>query len=72
MSGFTRPTLPPRAKRAGGLAVIRFDLVGAPYPIWREVQLHPESALDDLHVVIQAVMGWDDAHLRRVRLAATI
>ena len=38
-------------------------MIGAPYPIWREVQMHPESALDDLHVVIQAAMDWDDAHL---------
>ena len=32
-------------------------------PIWREVEVHSHTTLTRLHDVIQALMGWHDAHL---------
>ncbi|MEZ0311154.1 MAG: hypothetical protein ACAI38_05245 [Myxococcota bacterium] len=41
--------------------------VGVP---WRRVRVPADIGLDDLHVVIQAVMGWDDRHAHRWKLGA--
>ncbi len=40
---------------------LRITLVGA--PVWRRVLVPAAIRLDRLHDVIQAVMGWQDAHL---------
>lgn len=46
---------------------VRLDLVGAKPPVWRRLELPGDLALDRLHVVIQAAMGWLDGHLHRFR-----
>ncbi|MDJ0419990.1 plasmid pRiA4b ORF-3 family protein [Rhodococcus opacus] len=46
---------------------VRLDLVGAKPPVWRRLELHGDLALDRLHRVIQAAMGWLDGHLHRFR-----
>lgn len=40
---------------------------GAP---WRRVRVPADITLDDLHVVVQAVMGWDDSRAHRWKLGA--
>ena len=42
---------------------IRVDLDGAKPPIWRRLLLSSELMLNELHVVLQQAMGWDDSHL---------
>ncbi len=37
---------------------------------WRRVRVPADISLDDLHVVIQAVMGWDDSRPHRWKLGA--
>lgn len=46
-------------------AILRLKIVltdTAP-PIWRRVEVPAEMTLKELHNVIQAAMGWDNAHL---------
>ena len=42
---------------------VRLDLLDAKPPIWRRLDVASDLYLDDLHVVIQAAMGWSDSHL---------
>jgi len=42
---------------------VRVDLDGAKPPIWRRLLLSSELMLNELHVVLQQAMGWDDTHL---------
>jgi hypothetical protein len=56
---------PPRAESAppeGLILQFKVTLLGADPPIWRRIQVLP-STLGDLHLAIQAAMGWDDSHL---------
>lgn len=46
---------------------VRLDLVGAKPPVWRRLELPGDLALERLHLVIQAAMGWLDGHLHRFR-----
>lgn len=41
---------------------IKISLEGIKPPIWRRV-IVPEMTLEELHHVIQVVMGWEDCHL---------
>ena len=51
-------------ERARGFRV-RVDLMYAKPPIWRRLDLPSDLGLDELHVVLQVVMGWQDAHLHK-------
>jgi hypothetical protein len=42
---------------------LRISLNDTDPAIWRLVEVPTEMTLKDLHVVIQAAMGWDNAHL---------
>ncbi len=42
---------------------LRIVLLHAKPPIWRRVLVPPSMYLDDLHYLIQVVMGWEDSHL---------
>lgn len=42
---------------------LKITLADSEPPIWRRVEVPAEMTLKDLHAVIQAAMGWDDAHL---------
>jgi hypothetical protein len=48
---------------------LRIELVDSDNPvIWRRVLVPAASTLADLHVVIQAAMGWQNAHLHQFRV----
>jgi hypothetical protein len=42
---------------------LKITLTGTEPPIWRRVEVPVEVTLKDMHAVIQAAMGWDNAHL---------
>lgn len=42
---------------------LKIVLVDTQPPIWRRVEVPAEMTLKELHVVIQAAMGWENAHL---------
>jgi len=46
---------------------MRIDLRGAKPPIWRRIEV-PDCSLAELHVVIQAAMGWTDCHLHEFEI----
>ncbi|MDA0282743.1 MAG: SEC-C metal-binding domain-containing protein [Planctomycetota bacterium] len=41
---------------------LRIDLRGITPPIWRRIEV-PDCSLAELHVAVQAAMGWTDSHL---------
>jgi hypothetical protein len=44
---------------------VRVDLMYAKPPIWRRLILPGALRLDELHVVLQVAMGWEDGHLHK-------
>jgi hypothetical protein len=44
---------------------LRISLMGIKPSIWRRVQMHEDSTLEDLHDVVQASMGWFNSHLHQ-------
>jgi pRiA4b ORF-3-like protein len=42
---------------------VRVDLDGAKPLVWRRLLLSSELMLNELHLVLQQAMGWDDSHL---------
>ncbi len=49
---------------------LRITLKHISPPIWRQVQVPMEFRLDQLHTLIQLVMGWDDSHLHEFALVS--
>jgi len=47
----------------GAIVRLKIALVDAEPPIWRRVKVPAGMTLRELHAVIQAAMGWEDAHL---------
>ncbi|MQX36364.1 UPF0149 family protein [Roseospira navarrensis] len=46
-----------------GIVQLKITLRDVKPPVWRRVQMSEDASLSDLHDVIQAAMGWDNAHL---------
>ena len=49
---------------------VRVDLMYAKPPIWRRLDLPGDLMLDQLHVVLQVAMGWQDSHLHKFGVGA--
>ena len=63
----------PRKKHKSSLSkpcliTLRIELVGTTPLVWRRITLDGRSSFANLHHVIQAAMGWHDAHLHQFRL----
>ncbi len=63
----------PRKKHKSSLSKpclipLRIELVGTTPLVWRRITLDGRSSFANLHHVIQAAMGWHDAHLHQFRL----
>lgn len=50
------------------LFTLRMDLVGTEQTIWRRIRVDGRIRLNALHHVLQAAMGWSDAHLHEFRI----
>ena len=50
------------------VARLRIDLDEMPRLVWRRVEVPTEIHLSDLHLVIQAAMGWENYHLYHFRI----
>jgi len=57
----------PRAKPSPDLSVyqLKVTLRDSKPPIWRRIQVTSDIRLSTLHLVLQVVMGWEDAHLHQ-------
>lgn len=53
------------AARDNGLFELKVTLKGVRPPIWRRLVVPLTTRLDDLHFVLQRVMGWYDGHLHQ-------
>jgi len=42
---------------------IKVTLKGAKPPIWRRFQMANSDTLEDLHIILQIIMGWANAHM---------
>jgi hypothetical protein len=47
---------------------LKVTLLDTRPPIWRRLLVPSGFALEDLHSVIQAAMGWDDSHMHEFRI----
>jgi len=61
------PSVRRAPRRVRGFQV-RLDLRQAKPPIWRRLILPGDLTLDQVHLVIQAAMGWHGYHLHRFRM----
>ena len=52
-----------KAAPASRIYQIKITLRDIDPPIWRRLQVPGKTTLPDLHLMIQAVMGWDNGHL---------
>ena len=63
----------PQPKRPKPVTVyqLKITLKHTSPPIWRRVQVRSDTTLAKLHDVVQAAMGWYDAHLHEFTVAGT-
>jgi len=40
-------------------------------PIWRRIEVPADITLDELHLILQAVMGWTNSHLHQFKVGKT-
>ncbi len=52
-------------RRPAQIYQINVTLTDLQPPIWRRIQVRSDTTLARLHGVLQAVMGWEDAHLHQ-------
>ncbi|MFY9561427.1 MAG: plasmid pRiA4b ORF-3 family protein [Terriglobales bacterium] len=55
----------PRSTELIQIYQLKVTLRGAHKPIWRQFQVRGDITLGKLHRILQAVMGWTDAHLHQ-------
>lgn len=53
---------------SGDILRLKIVLADTEPAIWRRVEVPAETTLKQLHAVIQAAMGWDDAHLHEFHM----
>lgn len=44
---------------------LKITLKNTKPPIWRRVQINPDISLNELHYLVQLVMGWTNSHLHQ-------
>jgi len=52
--------------------LLRVDLEHVDPPVWRRLRVPGRVTLDELHVVLQEALGWEDRHLYRFRIGGEL
>ena len=60
---------PSTTDRVSEIATLRIELRDSDPPIWREVEVPTSISLEELHDIVQAVMGWENYHLWEFTIA---
>jgi hypothetical protein len=55
--------MPPKAAAPSRIYRLKITLKGIKPPIWRRIEVADSITLRRLHLIIQAVMGWEGAHV---------
>jgi hypothetical protein len=64
VAGTSKPkTNTPKTSAGTTIVSLKVTLLGTKPPIWRRLLVPDTMTLGDLHLAIQAAMGWDDCHL---------
>jgi hypothetical protein len=53
----------------GPIYQLKVTLVGIDPPVWRRIQLYRHKSFYDLHLTLQAAMGWLNYHLHQFKVA---
>jgi hypothetical protein len=61
----------PTKSKTGQVYQLKISLRNIRPPIWRRVQVYSDITLDELHKVIQIVMGWTESHLHQFEIGET-
>lgn len=60
-----------RANEKAMAITFRVSIEGISPPIWRRIVLRDDATLEDLHLMIQAAMGWENYHLHEFDIRGT-
>lgn len=60
----------PTSQSAPSVFTLKVELVESEPAIWRRIHIDGRARLDALHHVLQAAMGWSDAHLHEFTIGA--
>src|SRR5215472_2111665 len=60
------------ARLAAGIYQLKVTLEDVSLPIWRRFQVPGRISLAGLHLVLQVVMGWENAHLYEFRVGKRV
>jgi hypothetical protein len=52
-------------KASGSIYQLKVTLLGSTPPIWRRILIASDTRLNDLHEILQDVMGWSNSHLHQ-------
>lgn len=58
-----------KAATTGDIVKLKVTLTGMRPPVWRRLLIPAAMTLGDLHIAIQAAMGWENAHLHDFDIA---
>ena len=54
--------------KSESLYQLKVTLAGSKPPIWRRLIVKDNTGLDQLHYILQVIMGWDGYHLHQYRV----
>ncbi len=67
-SGLSRSSKKRASLRKEGTYQLKVELKGSNPPVWRRIQVPGDIPLSGLHLILQAVMGWENCHLHEFKI----
>jgi hypothetical protein len=57
---------------SGSIYRLKVSIKGTKPPIWRRIEVPSDVTLEQLHDVLQTVVGWSDSHLHQFDIGGTL